>query len=200
MMKNIFTTLFFCLCFASYSQGDRVAMLKKTAGKKYGFSVFAGLGLGGSDLTKNPMLGCYAKTVSARFHYGMHTVNAYVSQVTSAEQPIFNRVSATTAFNMHNFGLSYGVGTYGKHFSAGCLVGVTYSSVTTFSRNLQILDVPSYYPVAYSKNKLGAVNACLGLHASVKTKYIGIGYQVYYNLFSQYSSFNAVLGIEVPLR
>ena len=201
-MKNIFIALFFFLSLVTYSQTDTISAIKKVVEKKYGFSVFDGLGLGGNDLNQKTMWnGGYAKTISTRFHYGIHTINAYASQVTPTEQPIFNKVSQATAFNMHNFGLTYGVGTYGKHFSAGCLVGVAYTHMTTTYRNIATLDDPTiHYSTTYSNNKYNVVNACFGLHASIKTKYIGIGYQVYYNLFGKLSSLNASIGIEVALK
>jgi len=200
-MKNIFITLFFCSFLATYSQTDTISAAKKSVDKKYGFSVFGGLGLGGNDLNQKTLWnGGYAKAISTRFHYGIHTINAYASQVTPTEQPIFNKISSTTAYNMRNFGLTYGVGTYGKHFSAGCLVGVAYTNMTTTYINAQALDDLQYKPITYSKNKYNVVNACFGLHASLKTKYFGIGYQVYYNLLGRLSSFNALFGIEVPLK
>jgi hypothetical protein len=194
-MKNIFITLFFCSCLSTYSQTDTINMTKKSVDKKYGLSVFGGLGLGGNDLNQKTLWnGGYAKTISTRFRYGIHTINAYASQITPTEQPIFSKVSTTTAYNMHNLGLTYGVGTYGKHFSAGCLVGVAYTNMTTTYRTTATLDDPTIqYSSTYFK-------ACFGLHASLKTKYIGIGYQVYYNLFGRLSSFNALFGIEVPLK
>ena len=201
-MKNIFITLLVCSCLATYSQTDTITTTKKPVDKKYGFSVFGGLGLGGNDLNQKTLWnGGYAKTISTRFHYGIHTINAYASQVTPTEQPIFNKVSPATAYNMHNFGLTYGVGTYGKHFSAGCLVGVAYTNMTTSYRSTATLDDPTIqYSSKYFKDKYNVVNACFGLHASLKTKYIGIGYQVYYNLFGRLSSCSALIGIEVPLK
>lgn len=200
-MKNIFIILFFCSCFAAYSQSDTVAVAKKSVVKKYGVSVFGGLGIGAKnfDLNTNNCWG-YIKTVGARFHYGIHTINVNASQLTPAEQPIFSRTSSTSVFNMHNFGLTYGIGTYGKHFSMGCLVGLAYTNMTTVFKNVSSLDSPIYTNTNYNKEKCDVVNACFGLHASLKTKYIGIGYQMYYNLLSGLPSCNATLGIEITLK
>ena len=197
-MKNKFISILFFSCFAVYSQTDTIPFAKKMLEQKYGFSIFGGLGIGGNDLSSNIWSGDYAKTISARFHYRTHTINAYATHVTPPEQPIFNRVSQPTDLNMHNFGLTYGIGAYGKHYSAGCLVGVAYTTMTTIFPN-QVLADPSI-PVSYRTCKYNVVNACFGLHASLKTKYIGIGYQIYYNLFGQFSSFNALLGLEVTLH
>ncbi|HXU25720.1 MAG TPA: hypothetical protein VN698_00705 [Bacteroidia bacterium] len=200
-MKNIITILFFCSCFAAYSQTDTATVTQKSVVKKYGVSVFGGLGIGAKnfDLNTNNNWG-YIKAVSARFHYGIHTINVNASQLTPAEQPIFNRVSSTSVFNMHNFGLTYGIGTYGKHFSMGCLVGVSYTNMTTVFKNVPTLDSPIYNSITYNKEKCDVVNACFGLHASLKIKYIGIGYQMYYNLLSKLPSCNASLGIEITLK
>ncbi|MGZ3865312.1 MAG: hypothetical protein ACXVPM_19725 [Bacteroidia bacterium] len=197
-MKTIVATVFLSTAFATYSQTDTIPTTKKSADKKCGFSVFGGLGLGGNDISNTNWSSGYAKTISARFHKGIHTINTYASQVTSPDQPIFNKVSSATTLNMHNFGLTYGIGTYGKHYSVGCLIGLAYTNLTTISQNVTLYD-PRIAPT-YSFNKYHVVNACFGLHSSLKTKYIGIGYQVYYNLFGGLSSFNALIGIELTLK
>jgi hypothetical protein len=199
-MKNLLFIFLLIISISTYSQSDSISNTKKAEGKKYGLSVFAGLGIGGNDLGHTPMLkGGYAKTISSRFHYGMHTFNIHASQVTSMTQAIFNRVSPITELNMRNIGLTYGVGSYGEHFSAGFLFGVSYTNVITTSRYSQHLDFPGDSPNIYNTEKYDVVNTCFGLHASVKTKRIGIGYQIYYN-FGLVTSVNAMVGIEVGLN
>lgn len=195
-MKNILFVFLLIVSISVYSQKDSVPR-----DKKYGFSLFAGLGIGGNDMGHTQMLkGGYAKTISSRFHYGMHTINVHAAQVTSMDQAIFNRVSPSTELNMRNVGLTYGVGSYGKHFSAGLLFGVSYTNLITNYRNSASLAFPHDDALFYQKEKINVINTCFGLHASVKTRRIGIGYQVYYNLFGPVTSFNASIGVEVGLK
>jgi hypothetical protein len=196
-MKNLLFIFLLIISISAYSQSDSISKTKKAEDKKYGLSIFGGLGVGGNDLGPTPMLkGGYAKTISSRFHYGMHTFNIHASQVTSMDQSIFNRVKPSTELNMRNLGLTYGVGSYGKHFSAGFLFGVSYTNLIVPAENAFMLD---FAPNVYYKEKYNIVNACFGLHTSVKTKHIGIGYQIYYN-FGQVTSLNATIGIEVGLK
>jgi hypothetical protein len=192
-MKKIYNSIFLLSCFVAYSQTDTIPLEKKMPEKKYCFSVFGGLGIGGSDLDNYGLKGGLAKGVSTRFHYGTHTINAYATEVNAPS-------NSSLTLNQRNCGLTYGIGTYGKHFSAGCLVGVAYTNITAISQNVTVDDPLIRIPVSYRTENYNVVNACLGLHASLKTKYIGIGYQVYYNLFGSVSSFNALLGIELTLK
>lgn len=198
MIKNTFTLIFLiAMATASvFGQVDTTFKFKKT-----GFSMFGGCGLGGNDLSSgnHNINSGYAKAVSARFHYGTHTINAYAANVTAYEQAQSN-YSRYLAFDAYNFGLTYGIGTYGKHFSAGCLVGVGYSSFKTTFANMQVLNTNLDGDQKYLTEQRDALNACFGLHASTRIKYIGIGYQVYYNLFGGFSSFTALLGLEVTLK
>ncbi|MBK6834741.1 MAG: hypothetical protein IPG89_10880 [Bacteroidetes bacterium] len=195
-MKNLLFIFLLIISISAYSQNDSISNIRKAEDKKFGLSIFGGLGVGGNDLGYSPMLkGGYAKTISSRFYYGMHTINVHVSQVTSMDQAIFNRVDPSTELNMRNLGLTYGLGSYGKHFSAGFLFGVSYTNLIVPAENAFMLD---FAPKVYYKEKYNIVNACFGLHTSVKTKHIGIGYQIYYN-FGLVTSVNATIGVEVGL-
>ena len=196
-MKNLLFIFLLIISISAYSQSDSISHTLKAEDKKFGFSLFGGLGVGGNDLGYSLLLkGGYAKALSSRFHYGMHTVNIHASQVTSMDQAIFNRVKPSTELNMRNLGLTYGLGSYGKNFSAGFLFGVSYTNLIVPVENAFMLD---FAPTIYYKEKYNIVNICFGLHTSVKTKHIGIGYQIYYN-FGQVTSVNATVGIEVGLK
>lgn len=194
MAKNIFITTFFILL-TTYSVLGQVDTTIK--GKKTGFSMFAGLGAGGNDLGSrgSNLQGGYAKGISARFHYGTHTISAYTSHVTTSDK-MFSSTPLPLSLDAYNFGLTYGIGTYLKHFSAGCLVGVGYTSTKTISGNATLDFIGQTYRIDH----YNVVNACVGLHASAHLKHIGIGYQVYYNLFGGLSSFTALLGLEMRLK
>ncbi len=196
MKKNILLILIILTTVPMLGQVDTTSKCKKT-----GFSVFGGLGLGCNDKVSGncAINGGFAKGVSARFHYGTHTINAYAANVTAYDQAL-STTPRYLAFDAYNFGLTYGIGTYGKHFSAGCLVGVGYSSTRTNSINEMQLDIITPPSQKYFTERHDALNACFGLHASVHLKHIGIGYQVYYNLFGGLSSATALLGLEIRLK
>ncbi|HXB42280.1 MAG TPA: hypothetical protein VNZ49_17200 [Bacteroidia bacterium] len=195
-MKSFLLLLFFTILTSvpAFSQTDTTsssweALQKQGHDKaqknkihKFGCSVFGGLGSGGNDKTNG-----FSGGGSARVHYNFHTLNAYAVSTNRLEY--HGQQSDNPTLTSSLCGLTYGAGLYEDNLSLSAGLGIGYSAVRA-STGGGISYKEYYY------NKLGV---CFSGQFSVHGKYIGFGFQVYYNFNSSGTDYSYLFGIEIRI-
>src|ERR1035437_7078227 len=166
-----------------HDKAQEKAKEQKSADRKFGCSVFGGLGKGGNDQKDG-----FAYGGSARVHYNIHTVNVYASLATKSEQ--INGKSADYTLYGSCYGFTYGIGAYDKNVSASIGAGLAYLQ-TKMIFGGGVNETKVYY------DKLGA---CIGGQFSAHGKYLGFGIQMYFNVTTPVTNYTILAGLEIRLR
>ncbi len=182
-LKQIYLCIFVLITITAYSQKD-------TTTSENGFSIFGGLGVGGNEIKQG-----FARCFEARFHRGFHTIDGYLSKSTKYEADYTSGNDLTLTYNSFNSALTYGYGIYKKHYSFAAVAGVGYTSMNIIIRNPDINSLPIFLYQNYTK-------ACgvIGLQAGIRSKFIGLGAKMYYNVFDGPSTYIFLAGIEITLN
>ncbi|MHB8261536.1 MAG: hypothetical protein ACYDCN_12920 [Bacteroidia bacterium] len=162
---------------------------------RFGCALYGGIGLGNNIYYNGIAYG--AGTIC---HYKMHTINMYASLTTKAEA-IPGQNGRINVFNSNNYGFMYGLGAYGKNFSASGGIGILYNrtkmmfkSGDSFNPQLNAY-VPTLVNVYYSK-----VGACVGAQATIHGKVVGLTVQIYVNLSNKTTNYAFLAGLAIVIR
>lgn len=166
---------------ALIKQGHEKARENKS--RKFGCTIFGGLGKGGNDIASG-----FAAGGSIKAHSGIHTINFFAANANSLGY--HGGQSSNPTLQSSYYGLTYGVGAYDKNISASIGGGLGYSFV-----NMSTGGGINYYDIHYQK-----YSPCLGGQFSAHGKYIGFGIQTYFNLTSPTTDYVLLFGLEVGLN
>ncbi len=156
--------------------------------KKFGCSIFGGLGKGGNRFYDGFSFGG-----SFRTHYRIHTINIYSSLATRRKE-LYSK-DYTNLLYSSNYGIVYGPGFHDKNFSVSCGAGIGYfwTTVDMWPINGAInTSGPDY--ITYKQTSL-----CLGAQLGVHSNRIGLSAQFFYNSNKSLTNYTGLLGIEVIL-
>ena len=194
-MKQIIFFILFIIAtiFPAFSQVDTTSSLEilykqahdktqKNKPRKFGYSIFGGLGKSGNDKTSGIAFGG-----SARAHYGLQTINIYASQVNRLEY--HGAESESSTLHASHYGLTYGVGYYDKNTSFSVGAGLAYSFV-----QMSTGGGVNYHEYNYEK-----YGVCIGGQFSAHGKYIGGGIQGYYNVTKPGNNYIFLIGLEITI-
>ena len=146
---------------------------------RYGIAIFLGLGKGGNEIVTG-----FGSGGGVRFHYRLHTISAVVSNTDRLEY--HGAQSSSSTLHSTCAGLTYGVGTYEKNFSASVGAGFGYSFVTMSTGGGAL-----YWSTTYQK-----YGACIGGQVSLHGKYVGLGAQLNYYWTSSGINHSFLVGLE----
>jgi hypothetical protein len=171
---------------ALLKQGHDKAQENKTVDRKFGCSIFGGLGKGG-----NHFFDGFGSGIAARAHYKFHTVNIYASLATKKEE----RYGSDYTYDLYssNYGFVYGPGFHDKNFSASCGIGLGYYWTTIDMNNFistPTLGRPDY--VTYKK-----IATCIGAQLTAHGKYLGLTGQFLYNTANPVDNYTVLVGLEI---
>jgi hypothetical protein len=199
-MKYLLFVLFFTgTILRTFSQEDTISSMqgvyrqehdksqeKKIVGRKFGCSIFGGLGKGG-----NHFFDGFGSGVSARAHYKFHTINVYASLATKREEIYSN--DYTFDLYSSNYGFIYGPGFHDKYFSASCGIGPGYYWTTIDMYRVSpnpFVSGPTY--VTYKK-----IGTCIGAQLTAHGKILGLTGQFFYNTATPLNNYTILVGLEI---
>ncbi len=162
---------------------------------RFGCAIYGGIGTGGNSYYNGIAYG-----TGASVHYKMHTINMYATLATKSEI-ILGQNDKSTVLNSNNYGFMYGLGAYGKHFSASGGIGIGYNKTNMVLSSGFHLDpklnenVPTLINVNYSK-----VGACIGVQATVGGKFIRLTTQFYVNISNTITNYTILGGLVMVIK
>lgn len=171
---------------ALYKQGHDKAQEKNTERRKFGCSIFGGLGKGG-----NHFFDGFGSGIAGRAHYRFHTINIYASLATKREK-IYSK-DYTYDLYSSNYGFVYGPGFHDKYFSASCGIGLGYYWTSVDMQRVvpnPFVGGPTY--VTYKK-----IATCIGAQLTAHGKIFGITGQFFYNTATPLNNYTILVGIEI---